>query len=230
MAGSSSRILPLLLLGFGALTSKLPAQDSVRVAGIGSRVRLGLFDSTFPPVIGVLADLGRDSLIVVSGRWDRVMLARSNVRTVQVSIDRKPDYLRGAGTGAAAGAVAGGMFLVIYALALPRCDDLPPPTQLTFDFEPCFTPDASNIAAALGISSALGAMTGLVVASRSPRDRWIDGRLEGDAPAVVEPKARILLGVGSRAGRPDLRTGLRLRVGLARSHHRHRELRRGGDR
>jgi hypothetical protein len=187
------------------LPSLLMAQDPVRVAGIGSRVRLSFQDRGADPVVGQLMEIGSDSLVVSREKQAAARLPRRGIDRIEISVERKPDYRRGAGIGAAIGALAGAVSTMALAMMAGGCPDHPPET---LDWNYCWDPTVGSVAAITGVSALLGAGIGAIHAADHPRDRWIPGRLESNPATEHGSRTKLLLGFGS-PGRPGIAVGMR---------------------
>lgn len=175
-----SRTVPLLCAALLAAPPTLRAQSVEEIAP-GTRMRA--VDAASGRVVGTLAEIRGDTLVVRSGRGERehlVTLSVSSLRRLQVSRgtpSRPLSALQGAGIGAVSGAVGGVAGVTLARLSFDDdCDG-------TEDDLLCLSGARWTLIGVV-IGAPLGAAWGAAIGFVFPQERWRSLPIRG-APAVT---------------------------------------------
>jgi len=137
------------------LTSVVDAQQEAPRLDPGQRVRVHEGNRK---VVGTLLSVDSAALRVLTGQTDTAFLKKADVTGVDVSVGQRARTGSGALTGAAVGAVAGALALIVVA----GPDNLSPN-----EISPAYTVGAAAVGGA-----ALGAAVGAVIGAGLHTDRW----------------------------------------------------------
>jgi hypothetical protein len=116
--------------------------------------------------VGRLLEVGSDSL-TAEGEHDqpRQRFARSDLRAIDVSTERRSNLLRGIGIGAGIGTAVGALGVATIAGLAGSCDG----AQSSYW---CADLSSGRVLQVLGAAAASGALLGAELALKHPRDVW----------------------------------------------------------
>ncbi|HEY9384491.1 MAG TPA: hypothetical protein VIP80_13355 [Gemmatimonadales bacterium] len=192
----------LVLFAIGALCRNTVAQE-LPLARVGARVRLTLQGANQRSVVGWLAEVGPDSLILAGEKTqDRRILLRSLVSQVEVSLGRQSRVGRGLVLGAVGGALFSGAILLTIVATTPSCGE-------AADSQWCHKASAGQVLGAISLGAASGASLGYDL-TKHPRDIWAPARWPDGAPTHPAAGPQPMLGVGMVGGHHALLLGIRL--------------------
>ena len=153
--------------GVLVLAAFFPVAATAQSASLapGARVRVTAPNDNLKRVVGTVAEVRNDSILLVNNRESRAV-ALANVTSLEVSKGQRSMFLRDAGLGLGIGAVAG------YVMGYATYEECNPDPYGFFDC--MFEPESRGQAATWGglVGGALGLVSGALVGAFHRVDRW----------------------------------------------------------
>ncbi|MEO8500254.1 MAG: hypothetical protein ABI565_05015 [Vicinamibacteria bacterium] len=137
----------------------------VRLA-LGSRTRIVLLERNTPPLVGMVRAMDKASITIETSGGATIRAPRDEIRSLQISVDRKRNTLKGALIGASVSAALGAV------LGAAACD-VPSSSNSSRVASPdCSRAEGAAVLGAFFIPG--GAFWGGVLGHRSQADHWAD--------------------------------------------------------